>query len=393
MKSRITQMLAGAMALPMVAEGAARIALRRYGGYYRYVPNTRLHMSIDRAALPRLRPVARVEINRDGERGGPPPRDDEKALRALVVGGSAAECLFLDQDQTWGAVVERTLSEPRNLRALGVSRVHVGIVARAIVPCAHIDLSLQKMLPRYPKLDLVLVMVGASDVVSWMEQGLPRTFDHCPPDLDKLFEQHPEGPWGPALERTALRRIAASLYRNVRHPIAEIGGGGDWLHRTRKMRAEAERIIDEEPDATPMLDNFAQHLTALLHTAQSGATRVILVRQPWLGCDLGPEEQRLLWNFGLGRPYREKVTSYFSARVVDALMRRIDARAAAVADRMGVQHVDLLPDLERSARTFYDCLHFTPEGAETVGRLVADAIVHPAPRVVRPRAIAASERR
>ena len=393
MKSRIAQMVAGAFALPMMAEVAARVALRRYGGYYRYVPHTRLRIAIDRAALPRLRPVTRVEINCDGERGGPPPRDDEEALRALVVGGSAAECWLLDQDQTWSAVVERILGEPRNLRALGVSRVHVGNVARAIVPCAQIDLSLQKMLPRYRKLDLVLVMVGASDVVSWMEQGLPRTFDRRPTDLAKLFEQHPEGPWGMTPEKTALRRVAAGLYRDVRRPVVELEGGGDWLHRTRKMRAEAERIIDEEPDATPMLDNFAHHLAALLRTARSGATRVIVVRQPWLGCDLGPEEQRLLWNFGLGRPYREKVTTYFSSRVVDALMRRIDARAAAVADRMGVQHIDLLPNLERSARTFYDCLHFTPEGAEIVGRLVADGIVHPAPRAVRPRVMQASESR
>ncbi|MFT3768566.1 MAG: hypothetical protein QM820_24230 [Minicystis sp.] len=380
MKRRYWAGLASALALPAVAELLARAAIRRYGGYYRYVPHTRMRVAIDRAALPKLRPITRIEINRDGERGGPPPREGERALRALVVGGSAAECYYLDQDQTWPAVVERVLSEPHHLRALGVDRVHVGNVSRAIVPCAQIDVALQKILPRYRRLDLVLVMVGASDMVSWMEQRMPKTLGDREVDPAKLFEQHPEGPWGFTPGKSALRRLAGSLYRRVRRPVVEIQNGGDWLHRTRKMRAEAQRIIDEVPDATPMLDHFEHHLAALLRTAQAGAERVILVRQPWLGGDLGPAEQALMWNFGLGRPYREKVTTYFSPRVVDALMRRIDARAVSVAESLGMEHVDLLPRLERSTRTFYDYLHFTPEGAEIVGRIVAEAIAGPARR-------------
>jgi hypothetical protein len=42
---------------------------------------------------------------------------------------------------------------------------------------------------------------------------------------------------------------------------------------------------------------------------------------------------------------------------------------------MGVQHVDLMAALEPSAKTFYDELHFTPDGAEVVGRTVANAVV------------------
>ena len=109
---------AGSVLLAALAELAARRALRRWGGYYRYSPDMRIACEIDRAALPLLRPVTHIEINGDGERGGPPPRDGEPALRALVIGGSAAECHYLDQDQTWAAVVERILSQPENLRAV-----------------------------------------------------------------------------------------------------------------------------------------------------------------------------------------------------------------------------------------------------------------------------------
>lgn len=367
--------LLAALVFALFGEITARRLLRRRGAYYRYVPFRRLRVALDREALPALRPVIHVEVNGDGERGGPPPRAGEDALRALVVGGSAAECIFLDQDQTWPAVVEQALNRPENLRALGVSRAHVGNVARAIIPCAQIDAMLRRMLPRYRRLDLVLVMVGASDVVSWMEQGLPEKLPEVRVDPAKLFEQHDEGPWGWAPRRTALWRALRSLQRRLLRPVEVRAGGGDWLTRTRKMRAAAPRIVDEAPDATPMLDHFEQHLAALLRTAQASAARVILVRQPWLGAALGPEEERQLWNFGVGRPYREEVGTYFSPRVVDAIMQQIDARAAAVAEALGVEQVDLGPRLDRSARMFYDELHFTPEGAEAVGRAVAEAIV------------------
>lgn len=373
--------LGAALVSPLFAEIAARRALRGYGGYYRYVPYSRTHTKLDREALPHLRPVSRLDVNGDGERGGEPPREGERAYRILVVGGSAAECFFLDQDQTWPAVVERELCEPANLRALGVDRVHVGNVARAILPCAQIDVMLRKMLPRYRRLDAVLVMVGASDLVSWMEQGLPDTLRAGDVHLPRLFEQHPEGPWGFSPRKMALRRIAAGFYRRLRRPIEHRDNGGDWLHRTRRMRRDAPTIIDEEPNAAPMIDHFGEHLGALLRTARESGARVIVVRQPWLGAAISPEEEKLMWNFGIGRPYREQVTTYFSAKVVDALMRKVDERAVQVAEELGIEHVNLLPDIDRTNRTFYDFLHFTPEGAERVGGLVARAIV--APRVVR----------
>lgn len=361
-------MIVRALLLGALAEVAARAAMHRFGGYYRYAPNMRVHFAIDRDALPDLPPVSRVYINADGERGGPAPRPEEHAYRALVVGGSAAECALLDQDDTWAAVVERTLTE----RGFA-PRVHVGSVARAILPCRDLRLLLSKTLPRYRSLDLVLVMAGAADLVSWMEVGMPREIDPRPREIDKIFEQHPEGPWGVSPRQTALYRVIGGLRRGLPPRVVQ-KTGGDWLHRVRRMRAGAARWIDEEPDATPMLDGFASGLAGLIETARTRAKRVIVVRQPWR-YEVPLEEQSLLWNFGLGRPYREDVSTYFTTRVVDALMRKVDARAVAVAEEAGVEQVDLMPRLAQSREIFYDDLHFTPKGAEIVGRAVAEAVM------------------
>ena len=52
-----------------------------------------------------------------------------------------------------------------------------------------------------------------------------------------------------------------------------------------------------------------------------------------------------------------------------------------------MEQIDLLPLLERTGHTYYDFLHFTPGGAEAVGRVVAAHLVQPAPAARAPSSI------
>jgi hypothetical protein len=367
----------GAACVPiavMIVELVARKIIRRYGGYYRYTPYWREEHEWT-TPMPGFTQKSVVEINRDGERGDPPPLPGERCYRILVVGGSAAECYYLDQSETWSAVVQRTLNQPEHLARLGALRVHVGNVARAIIPVMQMNAMLAKILPRYRSLDAVLVMVGGADVVAWVERGTPPKID--PPEyaLDRLFEQHPERAWGWRPPQTALWRVLSKLNRRIRRPLVLDPSSTQWLARVRKMRAEATELVDTMPDPTPMLDHFEKHLRALLETARSRTKRVILVRQPWFGPNPTPEEEAMFWNYGLGRPYRETVTKYFTPRIVDALMRAMDERASLVAKSMGIEQVDVGSQIEHSAKTFYDELHFAPAGAEAAGHIIAAAVV------------------
>lgn len=368
--------VAGAVALCAfpAAELAARQILRR-SGYYRYVPNFRAHMELDRDALPALDPVARFYINEDGERGGPAPKPGEDVFRALVIGGSAAECYFLDQDRTWSAVVERALNEPEALAALGAPRVHVGNISRAIVPCSGLCTILERSLPRYPKLDLILIMTAASDLVKWLEQKMPPVMPPAHLSLDALFEQHPEHRWGLSPKRSASWALLSRARRRLLAPVARTRGDGAWMHRVRQMRARAERLIERVDDPSPPIETFNTHFRRLISIAKSKAPRVLVVRQPWFDKDHTPEESAMFWNFGVGRPYKEEVKVYIDLREVRRLMRLMDDASAAAARDMGVGEVDLMPVIEHSTRSFYDMLHFTPAGAEAIGRAVAKAIV------------------
>ena len=104
--------LPGALAailLLLVAEAAARLWVRRQH-YFVHRRWDRIQLRLDPHALPSLEPIVNFEVNGEGERGDPLPKDREGLYRVLVAGGSAAECGLLDQESAWPAVVQRSLN-------------------------------------------------------------------------------------------------------------------------------------------------------------------------------------------------------------------------------------------------------------------------------------------
>lgn len=364
--------VAGGVLVGVAAELAARAWLRARGRYFVLRPWNRMVLGVDKSILPQLEDEVRIEANRDGERGPQPPKRWDDTYRVLVAGGSAAECYLLDQDSEWPAVVRRRLMQ--NPEALGAKSVHLGNVSRSLVPCEAIESILQKILPRYPRLDLVLLMVGASDVVAWLERGTPAEVTEGEYTARRVFAEHPEGPFSWTPRGLALRQIVSGWQRRFTGAEGRKDGVGGTIAKNRAMRARGT-VTDEITDPTAMVAGFERWLERLIETARSKASRVIVVRQPWLRREFTPEDNARLWNFGAGKPYAEEVTTYFSHDVVNQLMGAVDEAAARVAQKLGVEELNLMERLEHDFETFYDRLHFTKKGAEVVGLAVADQIL------------------
>lgn len=361
----------------VIAELAARKLARARRRYFVWAPYRRVEMRVDPDVLPRLEGTVRFQINREGERADEPPSDWGEACRVLVAGGSAAECYFLDQRRSWPHVVQTILNEPRNRALLGVERVHVGNVARSLVDCACVYRIIERILPRYERLDLAVLMVGASDIVAWLESGAPAEPREQELASAELFAEHPEGPFGWTPRRLALARVAAPLYRRILRPVERLPHTGHALARSRRMRQDAQKLIEQVPEPGPMIDRFDTWLRSLILTLQARGTRVILARQPWFDKDFTPEEESVMWNFALGKPLAGEVEGYYSHQVVRELMRAVDDRAAQVAFESGVEQVDLMAVLDRSLETYYDFLHFTPKGATVVAEAITRVILEP----------------
>src|SRR5213083_994133 len=166
----------------------------------------------------------------------------------------------------------------------------------------------------------------------------------------------------------ALAEIARRVRRRWFHPREVKERAAAWFRAALRMRAEATDVRTTMPDAAVVVANFEDHFRRLLRRARSKADRVLVVRQPWLEGTYSAEEQAHMWQGGVGRPWKDRVTLYYSLDVVNRLLELVDSRVARVADSLGVQHLDLRSLLTGRLRHYYDHDHHTPAGAAVMTR-------------------------
>ncbi len=365
-------LIAGATGASLIgAELLARIYLRTRDDWFVHAPYSRSEYVVDPIAFPQLPPTVRVAANPDGERGSKLPRRPDDLYRVLVAGGSAAECYMLDQPHSWPAVTQEILNGTAGRRSLA----HVGNIACSLIPCRTIDRLLKRVLPRVKSLDVIVLMVGASDLVDWFEKKAPPEIDESPAALHLFCTEHPAGGFSWKPTGSALYRLLRRAYTRVARPVHRRTNVGAARVKHREMRARCQNILTEAPDASPMLDRFRHHLTALIRTCREHSREVLIARQPWLDADLSPEEERQLWNFGQGRPYRSEPEAYYSIKLVRDLMDRVDQVAMEVAAAEAVPDLDLRARVPSTLDHYYDFLHHTPLGARCVGAAIASKLV------------------
>jgi lysophospholipase L1-like esterase len=363
-------------ATAVIIELIARWWLRHRTRYYVLPPGLRLRLQPDPEIFPELERVVRFEVNGDGERGADVPGAGPGLCRMLVVGGSQPEGYLLDQETAWPGALQRILEAPEHLRRLEAERVHVGNIARSGVGSEALDLILDRVLPRYPRLQTIVILVGASDVLRWLEAGAPPS---APPPvrIEDLFRCHPEMRCGWRPGSLAIVELLRRLRMRWLRPLEEHSRACRWLARARAMRAHATEVLPM-PDPAPMLAHFDRHFRRALGRACAHADRVIVVRQPWFAPPYTPEDEAHMWHGGAGRSWQEEVRTFYSLEVVARLMMLLDAKASRIARDMDVEQIDLMPLLDRGLEVFYDTFHATPAGSRIIAAAVAATILrHP----------------
>ena len=361
--------------LGIATELAARWWMRRRSRYAVWAPDTRVEIRQHPELFPELEPRVRFDVNADGERGNEAPADRDGLFRILAVGGSSVECYALDQPTSWAGRLETLLNRPDALDRLAARRVHVGNIGHSGVGAAELEIILERVLPSYDRLDAILVMVSASTAYHWLEEGAPAGQEPPVVPEEALFACRPDQAFGWHPRRMAALELARRLRQRWFHPVTVKENVGAWIVSGRAMRAAAAEIRTTLPDASGVVRHFDRHFRRALRLAQARAKRVIVVRQPWFEKRYTDEEQRRFWHGGIGRPWKEKVSVYFSLDVINRVLGLIDQRVVEVAEDLGVQQVFLQSLLDQGLRHYYDHDHLTPEGAAVVAQAIAGAVV------------------
>ena len=372
--------LAGACGAAVVAgvaaELAARFIIRKGDRYLVNLPSTRTVLDLEPAVSAHLEPRVRIEMNALGERGDELGADPSDTLRVIVVGGSAAYCYMVDQPSSWPQKMGTYLQQMGAAAARGRSRVHVGSISQAELSTAGARRIVDKVVAKYAPLDAVVLMIGISDMLRWLRYGAP---EHLPAQTAAdVFAIHPEGPFSWRPKSTALAEAARrgrERWRRWRTPVVHRRKVGASTMNSRLRKQHAKTIINDVPDAAPMLASFRTHLTGIVEALRARGVIVVVLGQPHYdstGCTAEVSSQ--FWNGGIGDPAKGPITTFYSDGVLDELSRQVNEAARAVAAGLGVPYVHLDAIVPSDLRHYYDQFHFTAAGSDAVARAAADTL-------------------
>jgi len=368
--------------LSVILELFARWWIRRHTRYYVRSPGMRIDVRQHPDLFPELESRVRFEVNADGERGSEPRADEPELFRILTVGGSSVECYALDQPTSWPGMLEQLLNREDALDRLGARRVHVGNIGHSGVGAAELENILERVLPNYDRLDAIVVMVGASTAYHWLEEGAPPARAPSVVPEQSFFARNPQQPFGWTPRALAAVELVRRLRQAWLRPLEVKENVGAWLVAGRRMRAEAKTLRTAMPDPSAVLNHFEHHFRRALRLASARAARVLVVRQPWFDRRVyTPEEEGRFWHGGVGRPWKDKVTVYFSLEVINRILSLIDARVVAVAEELGLPSVNLRPVMNQGLRHYYDHDHFTPAGSAVAAQVIEAALMGMCSRV------------
>jgi lysophospholipase L1-like esterase len=353
----------------LAAEGVSRMMVRR-SPYYTWPPNYRMDLHLDPQVKIAGQTVVRVRSNERGERGGPV---DAEAFQVLAVGGSAVECYLLDEPLTWTSVVEQ------KLKSSGMDRVRVGNIGMSGADSCLLHTFLGYVSPNYKsKLDVIIIMVGASDVLLWLTDGAPNDWKGDPNrhPLNEYFRAHPEVPLSWTVRGLGLtelwRRIRSRSKVDARHNV------GKSLIKVRQFRQRAKRMIsDTGSDPGQMFSRFRKYLALSIDQCKAISHRVIVVSQP---CFTLPsytaEQQQDFWNGSIGDPYKAEPEAYYTAELIADLMAQLRDHTRDGARAAGVEFVDATSTVVPNDRDHYnDQFHFKPVGAARLAEKMTEAIL------------------
>lgn len=363
-----------ALVLALLAgELVLRLAFPSLSGdeVYIWPPHLRKVFHPSPLVMPGITGPSRFSINSIGLRGDEP--DPAATYRILALGGSATECLYLDQDEAWPALLQQDLNQ-----RLSIQRVWVGNGGMSGRTSEHHLVALEYLPLDKLQIDAVVVMVGINDLAT----RLARDTDYDPNSLGKpdaqewLRIQTFSGSYLPRpgdsfIKNTALWRLLRKVLDMLPREDAQDKFATMFVH-LRERRQHASAIREELPDLSSALDAYASTLNRMVDMANERSVRLILVTQPTLWrSDLPADLTALLWSGAIGSPQTGVDGPYYSVGALARAMQAYNATLLQVCQQRQIECVDLASMLAKDTTVFYDDVHFNESGARQVADILA----------------------
>ncbi len=345
--------------------------------FYIWPPGIERTYTPDQEILPGTSPRVWFRTNSYGLRSyNPIPTDD---YRILVLGGGAAECLYLNQRETWPRRIISLLHEaPPQLRVWVGNGGRIGQNSRDNI------LQLEKLPLKALDVDAIVILTGVDDLLLRLRQGegydpdyleKPGAYTH---QLDHAFRFVPYQyslPSPPFYKKLGVWRVAKRIYLRFFGERPQ-DPGGRMITRWRENREQSDIRLDQLPNLGPGLDEYKNNLDKIIDSAVRRGIRIIFVSQPALWKkNMLPEEKERLWMGGIGQFKTVPGQPYYTPEALAKGLETYNSLLASFCRWKGVEYIDSAARFPRDTDLFYDDCHFTIKGSERIARVISDYLL------------------
>ena len=335
----------------LVSFGALELLVRivsppnMFSPYLPLRPHNKLEL---RVQLSGVSPVAHHTTNAWGLRGDEPPSNWSDYYTVVVIGGSTAQCYYLDDAKTWPYLLQGKL-RAKGLKSWvgngGISghstRAHMLFVREAI----------SKMKP-----DAALILVGVNDL--WYSLN---------DDARKLGnpEEHPGWKYT-VLGNSRLVQLLF-LWKIVLFDKAVV------LDRSANDDFSAQPITKEMElpedlhDLLPSLPEYGRNLRSMIGGLRSMNVRPLFLTQPLLFDSSAQWKSIVGWEYSVNGK-----KGALSAATYARMLSIFNAELIRVCRGEKVEVLDLASEIPHTKEFFYDTMHFNEQGAELVSDKIAE---------------------
>jgi len=300
-----------------------------------------LHVQLDGVS-----PEARNTTNMWGLRGDEPPAKWNDYYTIVVVGGSTAQCYYLDDHKTWPCLLQQKLRAAIPQCWVGnggisghSTRAHILFVREAIA----------KMHPK-----MALLLVGVNDL--WYSMNDEARIHGSPAEQTgwKYF----------ILGNSRLVQVLflwkIILFDHV--VVLERSANEDF---TPEPLAREMPVPDDLRQMLPSLDEYGRNIRTIIDDLESMKVRPVFLTQPLLFDSTQAWKSLVGWDYSANGK-KGKLSAATYAKLLDIFNEELKM----VCAEKKVEVFDLASEIPHRRDYFYDMMHFNEAGAS----LVADKI-------------------
>lgn len=325
-----------------------------HASFHRRPPNQTFVLDPDPVSLGGTSGRAVYRTNSLGLRGSEIPPD---SLRILCVGGGTTECLYLDDRETWPALLAEKLTDAES------RPVWVGAASIAEFASGHHLRFLRG--GEFPEpIDCLVVMVGANDLMRLL---LELDFGAVPPPF--WYESRIMGLaraiWNVRLGHGIRFDPTGAELRKYR-----LGPGMESDSTSQPVDLRSRAFRPRSLDLDDPLAEYAARLTDLCAAAKERGVRLVLVTQPVLWEDFLDAHGKRKLLLAREIPY-PRLWDFLTAPKLAAAMRRYNDVLAAVARDNHVEWIDAALEMNGHQEFFQDDFHLNEEGCAALADIIA----------------------